>query len=188
MWFVKPVFPYVPSLSEYLQAIILPTRCFVKSWRKFLTFQGNCTIYKEEAVGEMDIAQLIFYVALCLLPENFTITLCNLMQQKKKKNLCQTFSSRNMFHNLIPTEIRLLHAWLCWTKFSMTWLHLYLLLCWHRRFGSLLSLRQTPTRPVELLKQGVNYSCMVYAASMISINPCFKVFQTTTYSIHLCGF
>lgn len=84
MWFVKPVFPYVPSLSEYLQTIILPTHCFVKLWRKFLTLQRNCSIYKEEAVGEMDIAQLIFYVALCLLPENFIITLCNLMQQKKK--------------------------------------------------------------------------------------------------------
>lgn len=114
----------------------------------------------------------------------YIITLCNLMQQKKK--LCQSFSSSNTFHNLIPTEIQHLFAWLSWTTFSVTWLYFYMLLCWHGRFGRLLSLRQTPTRPVELLKQGVNYSSMVYAASRIcNFIPVSKVLQATTYSIHL---
>lgn len=49
-----------------------------------MTFQGNCSIYEEEAVGQTDIAQLILYVALRLSPENLIMTLCNLIQQGKK--------------------------------------------------------------------------------------------------------
>lgn len=62
----------------------LPTRCFVELWRTFWTFQGNCSVYKEVAIGETDIAQLNFY----LLPEKFIITLCNVMQQKKTVKVC----------------------------------------------------------------------------------------------------
>lgn len=115
------------------------------------------------------------------------------MQQKSKKKkklpIYQSFSSNNMFNDLIPKELQLLLAWSDWPTFSVTRLHFCMPLWWHRSFEPSLSFRQTPTRPVELLKQGVNSSCMVYAASMISnLIHVSKFLKQQHIPSHLCRF
>lgn len=78
---------------------------------------------------------------------------------KEKKN-CQSSTFRNT--HLVSCMI--------WAKFPVACLDFYMLQCWHGRFEPLLSWRHPPHThlPGELLRQGVNHSWMVYAASIIT--------------------